>query len=71
MAKLSNTICLDGFFENNSKICGSRVAVALSGGPDSVCLLYLLNEIKEKYSLKLMAAHLNHKIRDVLLLIFH
>lgn len=63
MAKLSDTISLDSFFEKNSKICGSRVAVALSGGPDSVCLLYLLNEIKEKYSLILTAAHLNHKIR--------
>lgn len=40
-----------------------RVIVACSGGPDSVALLYLLNQIKEKYNLKLFVAHINHKLR--------
>lgn len=64
MAQTVNTINLDDFFESNKKIVNSRVAVALSGGPDSVCLLYLLNSVKEKYNLNLTAAHLNHKIRE-------
>lgn len=40
-----------------------RVIVACSGGPDSVALLFLLNQIKEKYNLKLFVAHINHKLR--------
>lgn len=64
MAQTVNTINLEDFFNNNEKIANSRVAVALSGGPDSVCLLYLLNSVKEKYNLTLTAAHLNHKIRE-------
>ena len=40
-----------------------KVVVALSGGADSVALLYALNSIKEKYNLTLYACHLNHMIR--------
>lgn len=39
------------------------VVVALSGGADSVCLLLLLNELKEDLRFMLKAAHLNHGIR--------
>jgi tRNA(Ile)-lysidine synthase len=42
---------------------GDKVVVACSGGPDSVALLYLLNELKEKLSLKLFVAHFNHRLR--------
>ena len=42
---------------------GDSVIIALSGGADSVTLLSVLNSIKEKYYLKLYAAHLNHGIR--------
>ncbi len=41
------------------------IVVAVSGGPDSVCLLHLLWTIREKYSLKLFAVHLNHQFRGV------
>ncbi|KDR94917.1 tRNA(Ile)-lysidine synthase [Peptoclostridium litorale DSM 5388] len=44
---------------------GDSVIVALSGGPDSICLLRVLNEIKDEYGIKLYAAHLNHKIRGM------
>ncbi len=40
-----------------------KVVVALSGGADSVALLYTLVSIKEKYNLTLYACHLNHMIR--------
>ena len=40
-----------------------KVVVACSGGPDSVALLYLLNELKEKLDLRLFVAHFNHKLR--------
>jgi len=42
---------------------GDSVLVALSGGPDSVALLYLLHGIKDEFRLKLAAAHLDHAIR--------
>ena len=42
---------------------GDRVIVGVSGGPDSMALLYVLNQVKEKYRLKLKIAHLNHGFR--------
>jgi tRNA(Ile)-lysidine synthase len=42
---------------------GDRVLVALSGGPDSVALLYVLLALKPEYDLTLWALHLNHKLR--------
>ncbi len=40
-----------------------NVTVALSGGADSMALLYALNNLKEKLSISIDAAHLNHGIR--------
>ena len=42
---------------------GDVVLVAVSGGPDSVSALEVLNAIKDEYSLSLHVAHLNHKFR--------
>lgn len=42
---------------------GDRVLVAVSGGADSVCLLHILNSLKNVLNIKLYAAHLNHMIR--------
>ncbi len=42
---------------------GGRVLVALSGGADSVCLLYLLKQLQSKWQLQLAAAHLHHGLR--------
>ena len=43
---------------------GSKIIVGLSGGPDSVFLLYALNSIKDAYNMSLVAAHLNHEWRE-------
>ena len=40
-----------------------RVAVALSGGRDSVALLHLLVGLREAWSLELWAVHLDHRMR--------
>jgi tRNA(Ile)-lysidine synthase len=39
---------------------GDSLVVGLSGGPDSVALIYLLSKLRRKYSLKIAAAHLDH-----------
>ena len=33
-------------------IKGQTLVLAISGGPDSMCLLHILNQLKEKYNLK-------------------
>ncbi len=42
---------------------GDGVVVGVSGGPDSVALLFLLNSLKKEFNLSLHIAHLNHKLR--------
>lgn len=42
---------------------GDRIVVGVSGGADSVCLLYVLNELKAEYDLTLIVVHVNHGIR--------
>ena len=42
---------------------GDRVVVGLSGGADSVCLVSLLDEFKDKLGITLCAVHVNHCIR--------
>jgi len=42
---------------------GDSVVVAVSGGPDSVALLYLLQALADEAGLVLQAAHLNHMLR--------
>ena len=42
---------------------GDFIAVGVSGGADSVCLLLLLCELKQEYGLELHAVHINHGIR--------
>ena len=43
----------------------SKVIIACSGGPDSMCLLNLLIRLKTKKNLELIVAHVNHKLRSV------
>lgn len=42
---------------------GDHVLVGLSGGPDSVCLLQILNIFKNSYKLKISAAYIDHGLR--------
>ena len=56
--KVVDTIEKRGLLENSA-----TVVAALSGGADSVCLLHVLNRVKNEKNFKLLAAHLNHMIR--------
>ena len=41
-----------------------KLILGVSGGPDSVCMLYLFSRIKKEFKLELVCAHLNHGLRD-------
>ena len=62
--EVSNNIIQNNLIKNNDKI-----VVAVSGGPDSMCLLTVLNDLKslfkKKYNInyELVVAHVNHSIR--------
>ena len=49
--------------ENKMLEEGDGVLAAVSGGADSVCLLLVLNELKEELGIRLAAFHLNHGLR--------
>lgn len=42
---------------------GDHVLVGLSGGPDSVCLLIILNTVRPKFNITLSAAYIDHGLR--------
>jgi tRNA(Ile)-lysidine synthase len=57
-----NKVC--AFVDSHALLpVGSTVVVGLSGGPDSVFLLYFLISLQKKRALTLIAAHLNHEWR--------
>lgn len=57
---VKETIKRENLINNKDKIL-----VALSGGPDSVCLLDVLIKLKKEYDITIYAAHLNHRIRGI------
>ena len=44
-------------------VSGDRVILALSGGPDSVCLFYVLLSLSKEMAFELNAVHVNHMLR--------
>lgn len=49
--------------KNHLMKSGNIIVVGLSGGPDSVFLLYFLASLQQEYNLSLIAAHFNHEWR--------
>jgi tRNA(Ile)-lysidine synthase len=58
LAKVTATLDHYGMVEK-----GSGIVVAVSGGPDSVAMLRLLNELKSDFDLRMVVAHLDHGLR--------
>ena len=42
---------------------GQKIVVAVSGGPDSMALLYLLHELSSQLDVRLHVVHVNHQLR--------
>jgi tRNA(Ile)-lysidine synthase len=56
--KVKQTILRYGMIDS-----GDRVIVAVSGGPDSVCLLHLLHDLTDEWGMDLVVAHFDHGLR--------
>lgn len=44
---------------------GDRIVIGVSGGPDSICLLHILSELRKELEIEIFVAHINHMIREV------
>jgi len=42
---------------------GDNIVIGVSGGPDSICLLQVLNELRNELGINIFVAHINHMIR--------
>lgn len=54
---------LDTIKKYNMLESGDKVVVGVSGGPDSMTLLNILYNLKEKLNITIYVAHINHMIR--------
>jgi len=52
-------------FRENLLGRGQKILVAVSGGPDSSCLLDILAKLRKKYDLRLGIAHVNYHLRGI------
>ncbi|GKH34893.1 tRNA lysidine(34) synthetase TilS [Muricomes sp. OA1] len=53
-----------GFIERYQMIVsGDKIVAGISGGADSVCLLFVLLELREKMGIEIVAVHVNHGLR--------
>ena len=58
-------INFEKFIQNNKNIfIGKNIALAISGGADSLALAILANKYKYKYNYKLFAFSIDHQLRS-------
>ena len=57
------TLVLQTIFKHNMLNRGDKVLAAVSGGADSVCMLHILNSLKNDLDIELYCAHINHGLR--------
>lgn len=56
--KIQNIIFGNNLFDREAKII-----LAVSGGPDSVCMLDVFSKLQKKYQLEIIVAHVNYNLR--------
>lgn len=63
LTKVENTIIKNNLIQN-----GDRLVLGVSGGPDSICMLSILNEIRNGFSnnfdFDIVVVHVNHMMRE-------
>lgn len=53
------------FVKKNGLVCaGDRVLLAVSGGPDSMCMMHLFWRLKKTLPIKLFSVYLDHGLRE-------
>ncbi|MCK4863249.1 MAG: tRNA lysidine(34) synthetase TilS [Dehalococcoidales bacterium] len=64
MSKLTPEQKVRRFIRQHDLVTGQqKLLVAVSGGPDSVCLLHILWKLQKELEIELYVAHLNHQLR--------
>jgi len=58
--KVQNAVFRHSLFKR-----GSKIILAVSGGPDSVAMLDIFSQFEKKYSLETIIAHINYGLRGV------
>ena len=43
---------------------GDSIVIGVSGGPDSICLLNILDSLKDELGIRIYVAHVNHMLRE-------
>src|SRR5574344_1176744 len=52
------------YIKNNIELDSTdNIVIGVSGGPDSMALLYIMNEFRKKIGFKIICAHVNHNMR--------
>ena len=52
------------YIKNNIELdSADNIVIGVSGGPDSMALLYIMNEFRKKIGFKIICAHVNHNMR--------
>ena len=54
---------IDNYYKKYKHIIYKKIIVSLSGGPDSMVLIYLMNGIGKKYGIDVEGFHINYKNR--------
>ncbi len=58
--RFSHSVTVNGLVQR-----GDKVAVAFSGGADSVALLHLFQQFSQRLGIEVMAVHVNHRLRGM------
>ena len=56
--KVKNTIEKYNLIEK-----GDKIILGVSGGPDSICMLHILESLREELEFEIIVCHINHQIR--------